>query len=318
MRQATSALIAFIAANYDAVVEDLYTFSLVGGSTLRYGSGPLQRTIPAANFPGSLLNYAGSGNQTFGVGPRFGRSKITVKIGTEPAELDITIDAGASDMIGNFTWQGALEAGLFDYATVELDRFFMPQGSDGVMGPVNTSLGAVVWFYGRVADVDFGRSTLAMKVRSMMNLVSQQQMPRRLFQSACTHIFGDAMCGYNRTAGTNALGTSTGIGAVSVTAGAGSTAGAIITGYTPSPTTAYDQGSIVGTSGANAGLTRTISNLASGTANLRTAFPSNPTTGDGFTLLPGCDHTLTTCNNVLQNLARYGGMPYIPPPELAL
>jgi len=33
-----------------------------------------------------------------------------------------------------------------------------------------------------------------------MNLLAIQQMPRRLYQRAAGHVFGDAMCGYDRAA----------------------------------------------------------------------------------------------------------------------
>ena len=72
-----------------------------------------------------------------------------------------------------------------------------------------------MWFYGRVAECDVGRSKIAVKVKSLMNLLALQQMPRRLYGATCTHVFSDAMCGYDRAAGKNALGTSTGFGSPS-------------------------------------------------------------------------------------------------------
>src|SRR4029077_2268741 len=135
------------------------------------------QTVPSINFPGSPLNFSGSGTRSFGVGPLFERSKITVKIGTDPAEVDITVHPRSSDTIGSFTWQAAVDAGFFDGATVELDRFFAPPGSDGVAGPLNTSLGAIVWFYGLAAEIENGRSTVTIKAKSMLNLLVQQQMP---------------------------------------------------------------------------------------------------------------------------------------------
>ena len=54
-------------------------------------------------------------------------------------------------------------------------------------------------YSGRVAETDVGRSSIDMKVKSLMDLLAVQQMPRRLYQSACTHVFGDAMCTFNRT-----------------------------------------------------------------------------------------------------------------------
>lgn len=320
MRPALAALTSYIGLNRNVVPLDLYTFALVGGTTLRFTSGILPLMAPAVNFPGSPLNYFTTGSNVFLRGPRFGRSKVSTKIGIEPTELDIEIYAGPTDLIGTgLTWQGAMLAGEFDGASVELDRYFLPAGSDGIVGPINTTLGAVVWFYGRVGEVEFGRSALRFKIKSLINLIAQQQMPRRLFQSGCTHIFGDPMCGYNRQAGKAANGTVTGIGAVTITAITGSNQAAIVNTFTPSPTTAYDQGTIIGLTGANAGVTRTINQVVNGpTVDLRTEFPYAVAVGDTFQLLPGCDHTLATCNNVLKNILRFGGMPYIPPPELSV
>ena len=63
---------------------------------------------------------------------------------------------------------------------------------------------------------------------------------------------------------------------------------------------------------------RTVRVLSGGTAYLFVPWVYPVMLGDGFQLLPGCDHTVATCQNVLQNLARYGGFPYVPPPESAI
>src|SRR5438270_386947 len=79
-----------------------------------------------------------------------------------------------------------------------LDAFFAPP-TPASAGTLDTSLGAIVWFTGRVAEADVGRSKIQLKVKSLMNLLAIQQMPRRLYQAACSHAFGDAMCGFDRT-----------------------------------------------------------------------------------------------------------------------
>lgn len=316
MRPCSAALAAYLAANDSVVVADLYTFALASGEVLRYSGWTTALRIPGTVFPSGSLNYNAADYSDFALEPRFGRSKVTTKIGVAPTELDIDVLAGAGDLIGTFTFADAVRLGLFDGATVELDRFFAPPQPDGG-GALATSLGAIVWFYGRVAETEIGRSRIALKVKSLMNLLAIQQMPRRLYGAACTHVFGDAMCGYDRTNGRNALGAATGIGAVTVTAQAGSSQAQIATGFTPTPATAYDEGTITATSGANAGASRTIAQLAGGTAHLLKPWLSPVAPGDGFRLLPGCDHTVATCNAAFQNLARYGGFPYIPPPETA-
>ena len=68
----------------------------------------------------------------------------------------------------------------------------------------------------------------------------------------------------------------------------------------------------------NFGQSRTITQLSGGTISLLKAWLEPVAVGDGFQLLPGCDHTLATCQNSFNNLSHFGGFPYIPPPELAV
>ena len=92
----------------------------------------------------------------------------------------------------------------------------------------------------------------------------------------------------------------------------------------PAPCTAavpavYLEGTVTGASGANLGYTRTIANLGNGSQlGLLQPFLYPVAAGDSFTILPGCDHTTATCENSFNNLARFGGFPYIPPPEFAV
>jgi hypothetical protein len=319
MRPCPAALSAFLAgANYTAWMADLYTFALTDGLVLRYTSANAAVSVPAAGFADpSSLNYGSA--QNFALGPRFGRSQVTTKVGVEPAELDVDILAGPDDMIGTFTFADAVRIGVFDGATVELDRLICA-------APGDTSLGCVTWFYGRVAECDIGRSRITMKVKSLMNLLSVQQMPRRLFAAACSHVFGDPMCGYNRVTGTAADGTTGGPGQITVTAAAGTTQGLInVTAPMPvseaspdGPTQTYVEGTITGATGANAGISRTIANYGNGSqVGLFKAFLYPINTGDTFTCLPGCNHSSFACLYVLNNIGRFGGFPYIPPPEMA-
>ena len=83
----------------------------------------------------------------------------------------------------------------------------------------------------------------------------------------------------------------------------------------PSPATLFDQGTMVCLTGQNAGLTRTIRQMTSGVAYQLQAWLYPVSVGDTFRFLPGCDHTTATCHNTFNNLARYGGFPYIPRPK---
>ena len=305
MRPCSAALAAYLAANDTVVMADLYTFALPGGTVLRYSGWTAPLSIPGTAFPSGSLNYNAATYTDFALGPRFGRSKVATKIGVEPTELDISVFAGADDLVGTLAFAEAIRVGEFDGATVELDRLFAPPQTAG--GPIDTSLGAIVWFTGRIADTDIGRSKIDIKVKSLMNLLAIQQMPRRLYQASCSHVFGDAMCGFDRTGM-----------AATIAALSGSTQAAIVTSLSPSPVTLYDQGTIIGLTGANAGQIRTVTKLSGGMVGLLKPFLLPVAVGHTFRLLPGCDHTIATCNGVFNNLAHYGGMPYIPPPETAV
>jgi uncharacterized phage protein (TIGR02218 family) len=272
-------------------------------------------SILGTAFPSGSLNYSTASYAEFALGPRFGRSKVTTRIGVAPAELEIEVFAGASDLVGTFPFAEAVRLGLFDGATVELDRLFSPPQAAG-SGVLDTSLGALLWFYGRVADSDVGRARIEIKVKSLMNLLAIQQMPRRLYQASCGHVFGDAMCGYDRVAGKNAAGVATGNGAGTVTAASGTNQGLINAGAAVAAV--FAQGTIIGATGANTGYSRTIANLGNGSQiGLFKPFLFPIAVGDTFTVLPGCDHTTNACQNLFNNLARHGGFPYIPPPEAA-
>lgn len=316
MRPCSAALAAFLdGPNNHAVQIDLYTFQLVSGEVFRYTAGNAPLTVPAAGFPTGSIN-AGA-DRAFELGPRFGRSKVTTKLGVEPTELDIDVLAGANDLVGTTAFAEAVRVGLLDGATVELDRFFAPPQIAGSVA-LDPSLGCLLWFFGRVAECEVGRSKIAIRVKSLMNLLAVQQMPRRLYQAGCNHVFGDTMCGYDRELGRNAASVATGIGAATISALAGSTQARIVTSFSPSPPAAYDEGTVTALAGANAGASRTVTRVGGGVVSLLKPWLSPVSVGDSFRLLPGCDHTTGTCDTVLQNLARYGGFPYIPPPETAV
>src|SRR6476646_7511837 len=297
MRPCSTVLAAYLAASDTFIVTDLSTFTLATGEVLRYSGWTSALQIRGTLFPAGSLNYNALDYTDFALGPRFGRSKLATRIGVAPTELDIEIFAGESDTIGTLSFTDAVRLGLFDGAAIELDRLFAPPAPDS-SGGLDTSLDALVWFYGRVAECDAGRSSIHIKVKSLMNLLATQQMPRRLYQAACTHVFGDAMCGFDR----NSL-------AQTGAALTGSTQSEIRTALSPSPATLFDQGTMTGLSGANTGLTRTIRQVIGGVAYPLKAWLYPVAVGDAFRFLPGCDHTVAACRSTFDNLAHYGGFP---------
>lgn len=313
MRPAPAALVNWLSTSNLLTAFDLWTFQLSGGEILRYSGASIPLVIPgscwAANAGG--LN-AGQGSLTFALGPVFKRGRVKCKIGVDPQPLQVEIGATAGDLIGTLTWQQAIYGRLFDGATVELDRFF-----PGPAGPTDTSLGCIVWYYGAVGQIDWGRSAIRMTVNNPLGQMANAQFPRRIYGANCTHVFGAPMCGYNRATGQSqgnpGAAAGNGPAAFVATAQSGTTQNVIAGGLS---NLSYIEGTLTGLAGANADLVRTIRNIdLSGNITLYSPFLYPIAPGDTFTALPGCDHTVGTCQNVFQNLNRFGGMPFIPPPE---
>jgi hypothetical protein len=305
---------------------DLWTFTLqslapaeAGGRTqYRFSGGATAITDQATG-------------RVFALGPAFDRSTTRIVIGVQSDDLDVQIYPAPTDLLGGTPWAAAAWQGQLDGATVTLERAFMGAASGG-WG--DTSAGTVVLFVGRVSDLDVSRTRIGLKLRSPLELLNVQ-MPRRLWQPSCTHNFGDAMCGYDRVAGKNAEGTATGIGALTFACAAGSTTTQL--NGVPATTAPFALGTVIGLDGANAGQRRTIAAYLSGVdLAVKLAFLSTPNVGDSFQILPGCDRTLATCGTIFRNTRvlaggagpgagydptnaeRFGGFPFIPPPENAI
>jgi hypothetical protein len=321
MKPASPALVALLNSGATQfIMADLYTFTL-------QGSADVLGLPPPAPGPSYLFSGAQtaitdtSTGRYFALGPRFERSLTKIVIGIQSDELDIRIYPLDTDLLGETSWTQAVWEGQLDGASVTLERAFMPTYGD-------TSPGTVVLFGGAVSDTEVSRTTILLKVRSWLEYLNIE-MPRRLWQPSCGFNFGDAMCGYDRVNGLNADGTPTGVGALTFAALAGSTQNTIL--GAPATTNPYLLGTIIGLTGLNAGQARSISRFLSGNlVGTTLGFLSVPAAGDEFQILPGCDRTLNTCGGVFlqsrvtpvgynpNNAERFGGFPFVPPPENAV
>jgi uncharacterized phage protein (TIGR02218 family) len=284
VKAASPALLALLASSDRFIMADLYTITLVGGSVLRYSAAPTALSVDG---------------YTFELGPRFERSKTRVVIGTQVDELEVKVYPERTDLIGGVSFLQATWQGQLDGALLQLERTFMPAYGD-------TSAGTVVLFAGRISDIECTRTGIDLKCRSHLELLNIQ-MPRRLWQSSCAHLFGDAMCQFDRSSLQTVF-----------LAGPGSSPAQIASSLNPTPSNLYVQGTIIGVSGANTGSSRTVANMGEGWVYVKLAFLSQVLVGDRFQLLPGCDRTLAACTNVFNNAIHFGGFPYIPTPETAV
>ena len=279
MKTASAPLLALLNGSNAFQVCDLYTLTLADGTVLRMTSADVSITW--------------SGN-AFATRPLLTRGKCRTVIGVEVDTLDVSVFPQAGNLLTGVSWAQAVRQGALDGAWLLVERAYV------ATWPV--VVGTLVAFYGRVADADVSQSEIKLTVKSALELLNIQ-MPRRLYQSACTQTLYDAGCGLVKA-------TYTVTGAVS--------GGSAVTGFATAlaqPAGYFEQGVLTFTSGANAGLKRTVKTFASGVFTFALPWPVIPTVGDAFSVFAGCDKRVTTCNAKFGNLANNRSYPEIPVPE---
>jgi len=283
MKSANSALIALLVSGR-FVRADLWTITLNGGAVVRW-TGHDQAIFANGHW--------------FANGPNIQRGTINEKRGVEVAELSVTIDAVDSDTINDVPVIRFIAQHGLDGASVKLERAYAPDWSSAITG-------TVIRFAGKVTAVNpiIGGSA-ELTVSSWMVLLNGS-MPRNHYQVGCMRTLYDAGCGVD-AASFSATGT--------VSAGGIGSFGSNLTGAAGY----YSQGRVLFTSGANAGLSRTVKiNAADGSFTMVRPFPSPAAIGDTFTAYAGCDLTKATCSSKFANLAHFKGTPFVPVPTTAL
>lgn len=265
---------------------DLYTITLTSGTVLRLTTWD--------------ANLVVSGNTFLTGPPSIKRSAIEEKLGLDVSSFEMEIHASATDLLSgpNIPILQAIAIGMFDGATIRIDRLFMDSSSQ--------QIGTVIRFSGLLGEVDeLGRSYARITANALVQLLTQP-LPNIILQPNCVHTLFDAGCGLNKASF-----------AESNTVQAGSTVNKVISlsakadGY-------YDNGQIVWTSGPNNGITKAVKTYVAQEFFFNSPLPFAPSAGETFTAYPGDDKTQATCTNKFSNLANFGGFPYVPAPETAI
>jgi uncharacterized phage protein (TIGR02218 family) len=283
MKLATPATIALLAGNQFFIAE-LYTITLFGGTVLRY-----------TDADGDLV-YAG--NIYSSTSPKVTRDKIKVTAGIQVDSMGVKLYAGISDLIQGIPFPQFCANGGFDGAKFKVERCFMPSYGD-------TSAGVINMFSGRVSDVKPSRTEIELAVVSDVELLDVV-MPRNVYSVGCSHTLYSTGCGVLKASF-----------ATATTCLIGSSASTLLCGL--AQTSAYfDGGTILFTSGQNAGATRTVKSYTPGVLNLSLPLPYPPAVGDAFTAFAGCDKQQATCSGKFNQLTHFRGFPYVPTPEASV
>lgn len=272
-----------------AIKTDLYTITLPSGAVYRYTAGDRNISVGGNNYI---------------LGPVFERSKYSLKVGIEVDTM--TIDAWADDTItiGSVTFIVAAASGILDGAKVRVERLFSDIS--------NVAKGAVLIFAGRVGEVFTERGHATFEILSETERLNVK-IPSAVYQPGCRHTLFDLNCGVVRTARKISKTATVGTGATRQTFTGNFTA-------TSASTVGYlTLGVVTFTSGANAGVSRTIKlhsgTTADGVIEVITPWPFPIAIGDAFDTWPGCDKSKDTCNTKFSNGAKFSAEPFIPLPD---
>lgn len=284
MKSAPPDLLNLLTTAQQFWMADLYTVALVDGTVLRYTSADVDIIVGARQFSAS--------------GPIISRGRTRVVLGLQVDTLDLKFTADASHLVGGAPFVQVATNGALDGAELDLERAFAAAPGEAIVG-------TVLLFSGRVSDTKANGLSVQMIARSHLELLNVP-MPRNLYQPPCMNSLYDAGCGVARAAH-----------AVNSAVASGSTRQHINCALTEAAGH-FDIGEIVITSGPNIGVRRTVRSYTPGLVRLAYPLPYTSTVGNTFTIYPGCDKRLATCDSKFGNKPRFRGTPFVPVPETAL
>lgn len=258
MKTATPELLALLASR-QFYVADLWTITLSSGAVLRFTTADALITANGHNF--------------LAASHLFSRGRIVQKVGLEVDTLDVDLYPNSTDLVNGLPFLHALRLGHFDAAEVLLERAFMPTYGD-------VSVGTIIIFAGRMGDINpAGRTSTHVTVNSHLELLNVK-VPRGVYQAPCPFTLYDSRCEVDRASFEQAS-----------TVGAGATQSKV-----PVPSLGQadgwaSHGVLTFSSGACAGLTRTINDHVGSVLLIYPPLPDVPAPGDAVLVAPGCDKT---------------------------
>lgn len=287
-RSVPTALQTLFDTGLQLVTADLYTLTLSGGTVLRW-TGYDQ-----------IVTLSGT---TWGLGPGIESNKLKVSAGVEVDTMVLSLSGDTSTLINGSPMMPFINGGGLDGATVKAERAYAADPSDAWVGKLHR-------FTGTVSDIDRpSRAQADVTVRSLFELLNLN-LPRNVYQPGCLNSLYDSSCTVNRAALTVSSAVTTGTSGPRLTMTASGLTQAA--GY-------FSLGAVRFTSGANAGVLRTVrTHSAGGVLVFMQPLPVDAAPGDTFDIYPGCDQTLATCGSKFANAIHFRGHPYIPVAETVL
>lgn len=299
-----ASLITWLQSNPNCVRADLFTIALPNGQHIRATSGQFDITVPSgtAGWAGTTETFAANALGVWARGAITSEAAFDLNSNT----MELTCVPQQSTQYPGLS-VGILSAALnslFDAAQVTVQTVYMPFGQYG-----NVSPGIETKFVGQVTQIsDITRTKVVFECADYLYLLNLK-VPARLIQSNCPWSFADTNCSLTAASYTTSFTAANGTTQWQMTPA--STFGHAA-GY-------YTQGVVTCLTGTNAGLSQSVK-LHDSYGNLQLMYPwlLTPALGDTFSVIAGCDKSVTTCNRKFSNELHFGGQPFVPVPSSAV
>lgn len=287
MKKCSEELIKFLASTDSDLlrIADLYTFTLVNGTVLRYTNTDFD-----INHNGNIYSSKNAG---------IARSEMSWQTGLSVDDVTVELNPGQNDLIGGVKMVQAFRSGTFDGAEIQLDMAFYTEGWN------NEPLILEKLFVGNVDVEEVSGSYVKLSVKSLTELLNTN-FPANIYQTACQYALYGAGC--------KVLTDAYSEHSVLLT---GSTKKELFVRLTR-PDGYYQNGVILFKSGKNINIKKSVKFYESGKIVLSTPLQHQPQINDAFTIYAGCDKTISMCKNKFNNLDNFSGTPFIPAADSSL
>ena len=285
MKTYSGTLATFLLNAKSMVRADLFTITLNGGTVLRWTAAD------------EVVTYGG---YTYLDGPKIDDAGVQQKRGLGVDTLEVTFYDDGNTKINGVPLITFVRKAGFDGAIVNVQRIYAADWNSAISGGYTR-------FSGRISEIkDLSKTQFTMVCSSWLELLNVQ-MPTNQISSSCINTIYGTACGLSQASYT-----------ASAHVASGANGATTFSTNLSQAADYYDLGFIAFTSGANAGLQRTVK-VSDGSGNITvvTPFPSAPSSGDTFTITAGCALSQSVCSGKFNNLNNFRGFPYVPPPEVA-
>lgn len=213
-------------------------------------------------------------------------------------------DVGSQEIVGFLESDAITEAdifaGYYNYATIEIR----------LVNWADLTMGAMLWKKCTLGEVKIKNGQFTAELRGLefwlttnLGEVYSASCSADLFDAQCTLSVGDFSQDGSVTSASDRQTFVPAAGLVMKGSG---------TPTDPAPVTWFANGVLTWTSGANNGFAMEVASWDGTTIQLFENMPFDIQASDTFTIEPGCDKSVGTCNSKYDNVVNHRGFPWIP------